>query len=90
MEKTADTNKMSPEEVKDQSKRPPGHNPGETLHQRRKLPYSPTTMAIAGLVIVGAVAYFTLYATKKPEASARDVGKVTTGTAHPEETRPRK
>ncbi|EXB86671.1 hypothetical protein L484_013201 [Morus notabilis] len=86
---------MSPEEVKaagaEQSKRPPGQNPGEVLHQRRKLPYSPTTMAIAaGLVIVGAVAYFVAYSTKKPEASAKDVAKVTTGTAHPEETRPRK
>lgn len=85
---------MNPEEVKaagaEQSTRPPGRNPGEVLHQRRKLPYSPTTMAIAGLVIVGTVAYFVAYSTKKPEASAKDVAKVTTGTAHPEETRPRK
>lgn len=92
--KMADTSKMSSEEVKaagvDASKRPPGHNPGGILHQRRKLPYSPTTMAVAGLLIIGTIGYFTLYANKKPEATAKDVAKVITGVARPEDTRPRK
>ncbi|KAL5558235.1 hypothetical protein UlMin_034446 [Ulmus minor] len=92
--KTADTHKMSPEEVKaagvEASKRPPGTHPGGVLHQRRNLPYSPITMVFAGLAVVGAIGYFTLYAHKKPEASAKDVAKVTTGVATPEETRPRK
>ncbi|KAH7523960.1 uncharacterized protein LOC107419762 [Ziziphus jujuba] len=92
--KMADTHKMSPDEVKaagvEASKRPPGHNPGGVLHQRRKLPYSTTTMTIAGLLIVGTIGYLTLYANKKPEATAKDVAKVTTGVAHPEDTKPRK
>lgn len=48
---------MSPEEVKragvEGSKRPPGHNPGGILHQRRSLPFSTTTIAITGFAIVG-------------------------------------
>ncbi|CAL5358826.1 hypothetical protein CsSME_00048875 [Camellia sinensis var. sinensis] len=92
--KNADTHKMSSEEVKkagvDSSKRPPGHNPGEVLHQRRKLPFSPYTMALGGFLIVATLGYFTLYAKKKPEASAGDVAKVATGTAKPEDTHPRK
>ncbi|CAK9154107.1 unnamed protein product [Ilex paraguariensis] len=92
--KNADTHKMSPEEVKkagvEASKRPPGHDPGGVLHQRRKLPYSPFAMAVGGFLVVATIGYFTLYIKKKPEASAREVAKVTTGVATPEDTRPRK
>nr|XP_027101610.1 uncharacterized protein LOC113722521 [Coffea arabica] len=90
----ADTHKMSSEDVRkaraDNSQRPPGHNPGGVLHQRRNLPYSPTTMALIGFTIAGSIFYFTLYARKKPEASARDVARVSTNTADPHDTRPRK
>ncbi|KAG2700344.1 hypothetical protein I3843_07G225500 [Carya illinoinensis] len=92
--KTADTHKMKPEDVKaaglEGSKRPPGQHPGEVLHQRSRLPFSYKTMAIGGLLITASIAYFTLYLKKKPEASARDVAKVTIGAAEPEDTRPRK
>ncbi|XP_010526251.1 PREDICTED: uncharacterized protein LOC104803862 [Tarenaya hassleriana] len=92
--KNADTHKMSPENVKaagvESSKRPPGHNPGGVLHQRRKLPYSYTTMGIAGLLISGAVMYAAIYVRKKPEATAVDVAKATTGLGRPEDTHPRK
>ncbi|XP_065850714.1 uncharacterized protein [Euphorbia lathyris] len=92
--KTADTHKMSPEEVKaagvEGSKRPPGRNPGEILHQRRKLPFSMTTMAVAGFVITGVVGYVVLYAKKKPEATAGDVAKVAVNSADYRDTHPRK
>lgn len=92
--KNADTHKMSPEDVKgagvEASKRPPGHGPGGVLHQRRALPFSFTTITIAGLLLSAAMGYVVLYATKKPEASAKDVAKVTVGVADPEDTRPRK
>ncbi|KAG2245263.1 hypothetical protein Bca52824_092863 [Brassica carinata] len=91
--KTADTTKMSPEGVKAAGlnhPRGPRSNPGGVLHQRRNLPYSYTTMAIAGLAISGAVMYTVMYAKKKPEASATDVAKAATGTAKPEDTHPRK
>ncbi|XP_057510561.1 uncharacterized protein LOC130792956 [Actinidia eriantha] len=92
--KNADTHKMSPEEVKragvEDSKMPPGHHPGEVLHQRRRLPYSPATMAVGGFLIAATIGYLALYAYKKPEATARDVTKVATGTARPEDTHPRK
>ncbi|CAN8229752.1 unnamed protein product [Cochlearia groenlandica] len=92
--KTADTTKMSSEEVKaagvESSKRPPGNNPGGVLHQRRNLPYSYTTIALVGLAISGAIMYTVLYSKKKPEASATDVAKATVGAAKPEDTHPRK
>ncbi|KAL9439917.1 hypothetical protein AB3S75_018726 [Citrus x aurantiifolia] len=92
--KNADTHKMSPEEVKragvEGSKRPPGHNPGGILHQRRSLPFSTTTIAITGFAIVGVIGYLTLYAKKKPEATAGDVVRVSTNVARPEDTHPRK
>lgn len=92
--KMADTHKMKPEDVKaagvEGSKRPPGQNPGEVLHQRRNFPYSYKTMAIGGLLISAAIRYFTLYVKKKPEATAKDVGKVIVGAAKPEDTHPRK
>lgn len=57
----ADTHKMKPEDVKaagvEGSKRPPGQNPGEVLHQRRNFPYSYKTMAIGGLLISAAIGY---------------------------------
>ncbi|KAI4337239.1 hypothetical protein L6164_015682 [Bauhinia variegata] len=85
--KMGDTHKMSPEEVKaagvEGSKRPP-------LHQRRALPFSYTTMTVAGLLLTAAIGYSVLYVKKKPEATAKDVAKVTAGVADPEETRPRK
>ncbi|KAL8521824.1 hypothetical protein ACS0TY_012114 [Phlomoides rotata] len=91
--KNADTHKMSPEEVKragvEASKRPPGHNPGSVLHQRRSLPFSPVTMTVMGSAIVGAIWYFTLYTKKKPEATAMDVARVSVGAAGPQETHPR-
>lgn len=93
-EETAVTHKMSPEEVRrtgaEGSKRPPGNNnPGEVLHQRRKLPFSPATMAVTGFGITAAIGFMVLYAKKKPEASASDVAKVATGAADPKDTHPR-
>lgn len=85
---------MSPEELRkadvEGSKRPPGHNPGGVLHQRRNLPFSTTTMAVTGLVITGIIGYLTLYAKKKPEATAGDVARVSANVARPEDTHPRK
>ncbi|XVE97330.1 hypothetical protein REPUB_Repub03eG0010300 [Reevesia pubescens] len=85
---------MSPEEVRaagvEASKRPPGHHPGEVLHQRRKLPVNMTPMLIGGLLITAAIGYSVLYSRKKREASALDVAKVATGVADPRDTHPRK
>ncbi|KAJ4838128.1 hypothetical protein Tsubulata_049183 [Turnera subulata] len=57
--------------------------------QRRKLPFSTTTLAVAGFLITAAVGYRGLYAKEKPEASAGDA-KVVTGSADPNDTHPRK
>ncbi|XP_031279549.1 uncharacterized protein LOC116137993 [Pistacia vera] len=92
--RNADTHKMSPEEVKkagvEGSRRPPGHHPGDVLHQRRSLPFSTPIMAAAGFLIVATVGYLTLYAKKKPEADALDVARVSANVARPEDTHPRK
>ncbi|KAL3533066.1 hypothetical protein ACH5RR_006587 [Cinchona calisaya] len=66
----------------------PQHS-SEVLQQTRKLPFCPAKMAIGGFVCVATLAYFTLFTHKKPEATALDVAKVTTGTATPENTHPR-
>lgn len=63
----------------------------QVLHQTAKgAPKSPITMMLGGFVVIGSLAYFTLYSHKKPEASALDVAKVATGTANTENTRPQK
>ncbi|PIA45864.1 hypothetical protein AQUCO_01600246v1 [Aquilegia coerulea] len=91
--KNADTTKMKPEDVKaagvESSKRPPGQNPGGILHQRRNLPFSPYTMALGGFLVIAGIGYFTLYAKKKPQVSAKDVAKVSANVAKPDEIRPR-
>ncbi|XP_076884512.1 uncharacterized protein LOC143533708 [Bidens hawaiensis] len=91
--KNADTHKMSPEEVKnlgvESSKRPPGHNPGGVLHQRRSLPFNATTMTVVGFLMAAVIGYSVLYVKKKPEASALDVAKVTAGVADSSNTHPR-
>ncbi|GAB2222821.1 hypothetical protein Droror1_Dr00016949 [Drosera rotundifolia] len=82
--KDADTHMMRPEHVKaagvDASKRPPGHHPGTVMHQRRRLPYSYTTMALAGFAISLALGYVVLYANKRRDASAGDVARAAMGT----------
>ncbi|KAI5676250.1 hypothetical protein M9H77_07200 [Catharanthus roseus] len=67
---------------------PAQHNT-EVLHQTRKIPYCPAKMAIGGFAVALSIAYFTLFSKKKPEATALDVARVTTGTATPQNTRPR-
>lgn len=71
-------------------------NPAESsggagvLHQRGKLPICPAKLALGGVAIVMTIGYFTLYSHKKPEATALDVAKVSTGVASaPDQTRPR-
>ncbi|TKY73127.1 hypothetical protein E2542_SST01875 [Spatholobus suberectus] len=65
-----------------------GQHSTEALHQRRKLPLRPMRMAIVGFAATVVIGYFVLYSHKKPEASAMDVAKVTTGMSNPENTRP--
>ncbi|XP_031481237.1 uncharacterized protein LOC116251229 [Nymphaea colorata] len=78
---------MRPEEVEkarvQAPKRPPGQHPGEVLHQRRSFPFSKmgtVQLTLAGLLLIGAVGYFTLYVKSKPEATASDVAKAAAGT----------
>ncbi|KAL0013515.1 hypothetical protein SO802_000584 [Lithocarpus litseifolius] len=68
----------------------PGQHSTEVLHQRSKLPFRPMSMVIGGFAITATLGYIVLYSKKKPEASALDVAKVTTGISHPEITRPRR
>ncbi|XP_021757898.1 uncharacterized protein LOC110722927 [Chenopodium quinoa] len=90
--KTADTHKMTSEQVKaagvEGSQRSPGHGrgAGEVLHQRRRLPFSYATMGIAGFAITAIIGYGVLYSKKKAEVDALDVAKVATNTARPENT----
>uniref|UniRef100_A0A803MI75 Uncharacterized protein n=1 Tax=Chenopodium quinoa TaxID=63459 RepID=A0A803MI75_CHEQI len=63
--------------------------PGEALHQRRNLPFCPLRLAIGGVAVAGIIGYSVLYSKKKPEASAVDVAKVTSGVATPDNTHPR-
>ncbi|TYI79955.1 hypothetical protein E1A91_D05G058100v1, partial [Gossypium mustelinum] len=60
----------------------------EVLNQTKKGPCS-MKMASGGVAIVATLGYFALYSNKKPEASAKDVAKVTAGVAKPGNTRPR-
>lgn len=77
----ADTHKMSPEEVRkagvEASVRPPGHHPGEVLHQRGRLPYSTVAMTVGGFLIVAAIGYGVLYYSSRPGTSPVDVAKST-------------
>ncbi|KAL8037339.1 hypothetical protein ABFS82_11G032900 [Erythranthe guttata] len=61
----------------------------EVLNQRRKMPFCPARMAVGGFAVVAVIGYLTLYSKKKPEATALDVARVASGTATPENTRPR-
>ncbi|KAK7281525.1 hypothetical protein RIF29_09602 [Crotalaria pallida] len=61
----------------------------EVLHQRKKMPMSPITMAIGGFAATFVMGYIVLYSKKKPEASAIDVAKVASGMSTPENTRPK-
>ncbi|KAK7311049.1 hypothetical protein RJT34_08923 [Clitoria ternatea] len=82
---------QNPEKVEaEAAKRAPGHGATEVLHQRKSLPYNLSTMTLAGLAITAAVGYFVLYVKKKPEASAKDVAKVSVGVANPQDTHPNK
>ncbi|KAI3771879.1 hypothetical protein L6452_03050 [Arctium lappa] len=47
-------------------------------------------MMLGGAAVAATIAYFTLYAHKKPIATAIDVAKVTSGTASPENTHHRR
>ncbi|WJX96795.1 hypothetical protein P8452_77954 [Trifolium repens] len=67
---------------------PPRPHSTEVLHQRKKAPFCPMRMAIGGFAAISVLGYFVLYANKKPEASALDVAKVSSGVAHPDNTHP--
>ena len=69
------------------TKRPsPGLQSTEALPQCRKLRHSPLKMALGGFAATVVLGYFILYSKKKPEASALDVAKATTGVSTPEST----
>ncbi|KAJ8766819.1 hypothetical protein K2173_008373 [Erythroxylum novogranatense] len=55
----------------------------EVLHQRRNVGRCPVRMAMGGVAIAAALGYLVLYSKKKPEATALDVAKATTGISHP-------
>ncbi|CAO2832892.1 unnamed protein product [Amaranthus hypochondriacus] len=61
----------------------------QVLHQRKNMPMCPIRLGIGGAVVAAAIGYLVLYSKKKPEASAMDVAKVTTGVANPDNTHPR-
>ncbi|RDX71093.1 hypothetical protein CR513_49593, partial [Mucuna pruriens] len=67
----------------------PQQHSTDVLHQRRKMPHCPMKMAVGGFVAISVLGYLVLYTNKKPEASAMDVAKVTTGMSNPDNTRPR-
>ncbi|KAL3623926.1 hypothetical protein CASFOL_032742 [Castilleja foliolosa] len=66
------------------------HHSSEVLHQRSKMPICPARMAVGGIAVAAVLGYLTLYSKKKPEATALDVARVSTGTATTENTRPRR
>lgn len=76
------------EAVKGHSTPPGPQHSTQVLNQRAKKGFSPMRMAIGGFAATAIIGYFVLYSHKKPEASAMDVAKVTTGVSHPENTRP--
>lgn len=57
----------------------PRPHSSDVLHQRRSLPFRPTTMAIGGFLIVATLGYVTLYHKSKPGTTARDVANATVG-----------
>ncbi|KAK7388379.1 hypothetical protein VNO78_23195 [Psophocarpus tetragonolobus] len=61
----------------------------DVLHQRGKMPRCPMKMAVGGFAAISVLGYFVLYCNKKPEASAMDVAKVSTGMSNPDNTHPR-
>lgn len=73
------------ETVKDSAARP---HSTEALHQRKKMPFCPMRMAIGGFAAISVLGYLVLYSNKKPEASAMDVAKVSTGMSNPDNTHP--
>ncbi|CAI9098819.1 OLC1v1035532C1 [Oldenlandia corymbosa var. corymbosa] len=75
--------------VAHQANIPTAQHSSEVLGQTRKLGVSPARMAVGGVAVIMTLAYFTLYSHKKPEASALDVARVSSGTASPQNTRPR-
>ncbi|KAG6469733.1 hypothetical protein ZIOFF_070663 [Zingiber officinale] len=55
----------------------------DVLHQRRRLPYSITTMAVSGFLIFAAIGYFGLYYKSKPGTKPSDVARATIATDKP-------